>query len=169
MGSLHSGKFPSRTQSRKPLRDDYVAHAASLVEQLTRALGEVAAPAERLAIEGLKSGTIVEVATAPPDEGSRKTAVKVPTALEFPAQDIVVLRGGRRDDRSESALVFVPDDARQFLQDRIAAYGNPNLGNRQRPDVDRFESIEMVSAVESRALFTGAVDFTVPEPRWWEL
>ena len=162
-------RFPSRSQSRKPLRDNYAVHATSLIDQLTRALGALPDPAARLALDGIKPGTLVEFATAPPEEGSRKTAVKVPTALEFPAQDIVVLRGGRREDKSESALVFVPDDARDFLQRRIAEYGAANLGNRKRPDVERFEAIETVSVAEARALFSGTVDFASPERRWWEL
>jgi hypothetical protein len=162
-------RFPSRKQTRKPLRDDYAAHAASLIEQLTLALGAVPPLAGRLAIDGLKSGTIVEVATAPPEPGSRKAAVKVPATLEFPVQDIVILRGGRRGDKSENALVFVPDDARAFLTGRLGAYGSANLGNRPRPDVDRFESIETVSSVEDRRLFTGTVAFDDPERRWWEL
>lgn len=104
----------------------------------------------------------------PPAEGSRVQAVKLPKGLEFPSQDVVVLRSERRDDRTESALLFVPDDARAFLQSRIRSYGQAQ-GNRPRPDVDKFERVETISAAEARALFVGAVDFASPETLWWEL
>ena len=117
--------FPSRNQERKPLRGDYTAHATQLLDQLAAALGTVPAAAAdpRLPIQGLKSGTVVEVTTLPPAEDSRIKAVKVPAALEFPTQDVVILRSERNEDRTESALVFVPDDARAFLRNRIADYG----------------------------------------------
>lgn len=162
--------FPSRDQQRKPLRDDYAAHAEYLVDQLALALG--AQPAvgadPRLPIQGLKRGTIVEVETVPPAEGSRTKAVKVPTNLEFPTQDVVVLRSKRNDDRTESALLFVPDDARDFLRARIENYGR-DPGNQRRPDADRFEAIEEVRAIDPTALFTGDVDLAAPAVMWWEL
>jgi hypothetical protein len=162
--------FPSRKQERKPLRGDYAAHAAHLLDQLGKALGDVPQPHDdpRLAIQGLKSGTVVEITTAQPAEDSRAKAVKVPTALEFPAQDVVVLRSERNADRTESALLFVPDDARAFLQGRITDYGR-DPGNQKRPDVERFEAVEEVRAIETRSLFTGAVDLAAGEIVWWEL
>lgn len=162
--------FPSRAQQRKPLREDYAAHAAGLLDQLSRALGALptAAADPRLSVDGLKPGTVVEVSTLPPGEGSRTKAVKIPATLEFPAQDIVVLRTERRDDRTESALLFVPDEARGFLSGRIASYGR-DPGNARRPDVDRFEAVETISATPVRSLFVGEVDFAAPEVVWWEL
>ena len=162
--------YPARHQKRKPLRDDYRAPADALLGQLIKALGELpAASADtRLRVEGLKQGAVVEVATAPPAEGSRSKAAKVPAALEFPGQDIVLLRTERRDARTESALLFVPDDARGFLRDRIAAYGR-DPGNARRPDVDRFEGIETIAAAPARTLFVGAVDLDAPDVVWWEL
>lgn len=64
--------FPSRNQERKPLRGDYTAHATQLLDQLAAALGTVPAAAAdpRLPIQGLKSGTVVEVTTLPPAETS---------------------------------------------------------------------------------------------------
>jgi len=150
--------FPSRGQRRKPLRDDYPAHAVQLLNQLAQALGNVMPANERLNIEGLKPGTIVKVSTAAPPDRSRKTAVKVPTAIEFPAQDIVVLRSDRKDDKTESALVFVPDDARDFLRGRITEHGSAELGNRSRPGVNRFEVIEIFTAASPDALFVGTND-----------
>lgn len=162
--------FPSRNQERKPLRGDYAAHAAHLLDQLAAALGDVPLPADdpRLAVQGLKFGTIVEITTLPPAEGSRTKAVKVPTALEFPTQDVVVLRSERNDDRTERALLFVPDDARTFLQGRISEYGR-DPGNRRRPDVERFEVVEEVRAIDTGLLFTGAVDLAASDIVWWEL
>jgi Subtilase family len=162
--------FPSRNQERKPLRDDYAAHAAALLDQLAVALGElpVAESDRRLSIEGLKPGAIVQVTTIPPTEGSRAKAVKVPAALEFPAQDVLVLRSERNDDRTESALLFVPDDARDFLRGRITDYGR-DPGNRRRPDVERFEVVETVRAAQVSSLFTGDVDLVDTDIMWWEL
>ncbi len=162
--------YPRRKIDPKPLRDDYAAHSKALLDQLTAALGDipVAGQDTRLPVEGLKAGAIVEVGTVPPPEGSRAQAVKLPKGLEFPTQDVVVLRSERRDDRTESALLFVPDDARTFLKGRINSYGQPQ-GNQPRPDVDRFEKVETIRAADANALFVGDVDFASVEPLWWEL
>lgn len=162
-------EFPARNQKRKPLRDDYAAHAEHLLDQLAQALAQPATGADqRLPIQGLKSGTVVEVETVAPAEGSRTKAVKMPTNLEFPAQDVVVLRSQRNEDQTESALLFVPDDACDFLRGRIENYGR-DPGNQRRPDVDRFEVIEKFLAIETAALFTGDVDLAAPDVVWWEL
>ncbi|SCY87025.1 S8 family peptidase [Paracoccus tibetensis] len=162
--------YPRRKIDPKPLRDDYAAHSKDLLDQLTAALGDipVAGQDTRLPVEGLKAGAVVEVGTAPPPQGSRAQAVKLPKGLEFPAQDVVVLRSERRDDRTESALLFVPDDARTSLKGRISSYGQPQ-GNQLRPDVDRFEKIETIRAADANSLFVGNVDFVSVEPLWWEL
>ena len=162
--------FPARSQQRKPLRTDYAAHSGALLDQLTQALGSLPTPADdlRQRVAGLKSGTLVEVSTLPLAEASRSKAAKMPTTLEFPAQDIVLLRTERREDKTESALLFVPDDARGFLRDRITEYGR-DPGNARRPDVDRFEVLETITAAPTRSLFVGAVDFGAPELVWWEL
>ena len=89
--------FPSRNQERKPLRGDYTAHATQLLDQLAAALGTVPAAAAdpRLPIQGLKSGTVVEVTTLPPAEDSRIKAVKVPAALEEIATRLGAPAGAR--------------------------------------------------------------------------
>jgi hypothetical protein len=162
-------EFPSRDQTRKPLRDDYAAHAQGLIDQLAAALPAAPLPGadSRLHIKGLSPGALIAVSTMTPAEGSRTKAVKVPSALEFPAQDIVVLRSSRNLDRTEEAVVFVPDAAQTFLRSRISAYGR-DPGNARRPDVDRFEVIETIQAAAAEALFTGDVDFAGPAV-WWEL
>jgi hypothetical protein len=163
-------EFPQRDRQRKPLREDYAAHASALIHQLVLALGEVPAPAAdpRLQVGGLKAGTVVEVVTLAPAEGSRSKATKVPAGMDFPAQNIVVLHTQRRDDRRESALLFVPDDARTFLRNRIENYGR-DPSNDRRPDVDRFEVMETIAAASARLLFVGNVDFSAPDIVWWEL
>ncbi|CAG2145445.1 hypothetical protein LMG19282_02749 [Cupriavidus campinensis] len=160
-------EFPSRDLTRRPLRHDYAAHAQTLLEQLASALPDSGAD-QRLTIEGLKRGRIVEVRTAAPAENSRAKAVKVPPALEFPTQDVVVLRSKRNDDRTESALLFVPDAARAYLERRITRYGR-DPGNGRRPDVERFEVIEQIRAIEVRSLFAGDVDLNAPDIVWWEV
>jgi hypothetical protein len=162
--------FPSRRQERRPLRDDYAAHAEALLVQLAQALS--ARPTgqddSRILIEGIKLGRVVEVHTMPPAETSRATAVKLPSNLDFPAQEISVLRTTRNENRSESALLFIPDEASDYLRMRIENYGR-NPGNQQRPDVERFEVIEEVRAVNLSSLFTGDVDLANAEVGWWEL
>jgi hypothetical protein len=162
--------FPARGGSSRPRRADHAAHAAGLLRQLSAALGNVPPPARdpRLPVAGLRRGTVVEVSTLPPGEHARVAAMKVPPSLEFPTQDIVVLRSQRNDDRTESALLFVPDDARAFLSSRISQYGQDPRGAR-RPHVDRFEPIETVRAPDEDALFVGEVDLAAPERVWWEL
>src|SRR4051794_617810 len=162
--------FPARAQARKPLREDYAAHAMALLDQLASALGDLppAGADPRLRVEGLKPGTVVEVSTLPPVEGSRAKAVRGPAALEFPNQDVLVLRSERHEDRTESALLFVPDDARAFLHGRITEYGR-DPGNARRPHVERFEAIETVRAAPVSALFVGDVDLAAPDTVWWEL
>lgn len=163
-------RYPSRPQDRKPRREDYHAHAEQLLEQLTAALAAVPAPQDdpRFQIAGQQRGAIVEVETLAPAT-ERSNASKIPTGLDFPAQDIVVLRSQRNDDRTERAVLFVPDTARAFLRERIERYGEENLGNRARPDVARFETIEAIRAAVIDALFAGPVDHADPATCWWEL
>lgn len=165
-----SYSYPRRKIDPKPLRENYAAHAKALLDQLTAALGNIPTVGQdgRLPVEGLKAGAIVEVGTMPPAQGSRAQAVKLPKGLEFTSEDVVVLRSERRDDRTESALLFVPDDARTFLQGRIRSYGRAR-GNQPPADVEKFERVETIRAAEASALFVGNVDFTSPEFLWWEL
>lgn len=161
--------YPNQNIKKKPLREDYAAHAQNLLEQLADALGEIpeAGQDNRLPVGGLKPGTIVEVGTMSP-QSARVGAVKLPKSFEFPQEDIVVLRSERRDDRTESALLFVPDDARSFLQGRLQGYGK-DPGNQRRQDLDRFERIETIQAAAARSLFVGPADFDSSDAVWWEL
>ncbi|MBX9575445.1 MAG: S8 family peptidase [Caulobacteraceae bacterium] len=162
--------YPARRQTRTPQRDDYVAHGRQLLDQLAAALPAlpVQGADPRLVLDGLRPGAIVSVETRAP-QSDRQGPAKVPTTFELPAQDLVVLRTSRRDDRSEVAVVFVPDAARPALQQRITAYGAPDLGNRERPHVDQFERIEAFAAASAEDLFAGDHDPNDPQPRWWEL
>lgn len=161
---------PRRRMKRKPLRNDYAAHADALLGQLNRALGTIPEHKNdlRFHVDGLKAGTIVELATSPPATGSRSKAVKIPTTLDFPTQQISVLRTARRDDHSESAVLFVPDDAREFLRERIVAYGD-DPGDAVRADLERFEVIETISPAPVASLFVGPIDLRDSTVAWWEL
>ncbi|WEK41449.1 MAG: S8 family peptidase [Candidatus Brevundimonas colombiensis] len=163
-------EFPQRAQQRKPLRDDYVAHGRALLEQLAAALPPPPAPDAdtRTRLNGLQPGTLIAVGTLAPDENARTKAVKMPTGFDFTAQDIVVLRSERRDDRTEGAIVFVPDTSQAYLRSRVAGYGNANLGNAKRPDVDRFEVVETIAATTAASLFAVEIDPNGPAI-WWEL
>lgn len=161
-------RFPARAQERKPLRDDYAAHAHSLIDQLAVALPPVPPATEdpRVAIPGVGRGALISVETKTPIS-DRAQAVRVPTSLEFPGQGIVQLQTRRNDDRTEAAVLFVPDAARPFLRARIETYGR-DPGNERRPDQERFEAIERIQATAAENLFPPGTDFAAP-PRWWEL
>ena len=62
--------------------------------------------------------------------------------------------------------MFVPDDARAFLTGRIAAYGSEDLGNHERPDIDKFEVIEAIRAAAARTLVVGTPDLASPAMDW---
>lgn len=160
--------FPKTKRDARERRQDYPAHAATLVEQLIQALGDlqVGRADNRIALPGVRRGVLVEVETMEPTPKAKAT--KIP-ALEFPAHQITVLKSERQADRTERAVMFVPDDARNFLLQRIQAYGNDNLGNHDRPDVDKFEVLEAIRQASAAALLVGNVDLAAEEPRWWEL
>lgn len=160
--------FPKRRQTAKPLQDDYAAHADALLAQLALALGPIPSPAvdTRLSIPGLKPGTLVEIETQVPKLETSGPA-KIPKNLQFTAEDIVVLKSERRD-RTESAVVFVPDDARAFLVARLQNYGR-DPGNEPRPDAEKFESVGKIIGTDALALFTPALEHEVIEPVWWEV
>lgn len=161
--------YPARPQTHKALRLSYQAHAASLVEQLSQALPATPPPGadRRIDLPGLGRGALVVMETLTPAEDSTGKSTRVPAGFDFPAQDIVVLRSERRDDRSEAAVVFVPDGSRAYLEARLSAYGR-DPGNGRRPDVDRFEVVERFLAAEARALFAPGTDFD-RAAAWWEL
>ncbi|UBS33725.1 S8 family peptidase [Altererythrobacter sp. N1] len=163
-------RYPSRPQDREPRREDYHAHAEALLAQLAAALADVPAPQNdpRIQIAGQERGAIVEIETLAPAT-ERSKATRIPTGLDFPNQDVVVLRSQRKDDRTEQAVLFVPDNARAFLRDRIERYGEENLGNRARPDVARFEVIEAIRAAVIDTLFAVPVDHANAATIWWEL
>jgi hypothetical protein len=164
-------KFPQRNITPKPLRDDYATHAAKLIRQLTAALGDLPAPVTdpRIHVEGLKRGTLVEIATVPPEKNSRTKVTKVPAALEFKQEDIVVLQSRRNENRTEKAVLFVPDGARDFLLGRITDYGRGLSFDQPRPDIEKFEKIEEIRAVTIQSLFVGDIDLALPDPVWWEV
>ncbi|HEY1926607.1 MAG TPA: S8 family peptidase [Caulobacteraceae bacterium] len=160
--------FPKRRQTAKPLRDDYAAHADALLVQLAEALGPIpSADADtRLSIPGLKPGVLVEIETQAPKLDTSGPA-KIPTNLQFAAEDIVVLKSERLD-RTESAVVFVPDDARAFLASRLENYGK-DPGNERRPDIEKFEPLETFARADALALFTPPLQQEILDPVWWEL
>jgi hypothetical protein len=161
--------FPKTNRNARERRTDYHAHAEGLLQQLAEALGAIPAPGadDRIPVAGLKRGVLVEVETMPPTPQAKAT--KIPAGLDFTAQQIAVLRSERGDDRTERAIVFVPDDARVFLTQRIGAYGEQNLGNRERPDVDKFEVVEAFRQASAASLVLGTADLASADGQWWEL
>ncbi|MCA3699966.1 MAG: S8 family peptidase [Brevundimonas sp.] len=160
--------YPKMKQTRNPYRDDPAAHGAALLAQLAAALPAIAPNgSDQLTLKGLKPGVLVTVETAAPAT-SLQGAGKVPAKFEMARQDVVVMRTVRLDDRSENAVVFVPDAAREALRDRIAAYGSTDLGNRKRPHEPIYEKIETIGAADAGVLFAETVDFIDPALVWWE-
>lgn len=159
---------PKRRMDAKPLRDDYAAHSAALLEQLAAALPHLPPPNSdsRLKLEGLKPGVLVTLETLAPDT-DRKGPSKIPLSFELPGQDVVILSSRRTEDRAEESIVFVPDDARATLTRRLRDYGDP--GNRDRPYVAQFEKIERIASADTAKLFDPGTDFHSPAQRWWEL
>lgn len=161
--------FPKTKRDPRERRESYPDHAAQLIAQLTQALGEIpiAAADTRLAMPGVRRGVLVEIETMAPTPQAKAT--KIPTTLDFQAQQITVLKSERQADRTERAIMFVPDDARNFLRQRIQAYGSDNLGNHDRPDVDKFEVLEAIRQASAATLVVGDVDLAAVDARWWEL
>ena len=159
---------PKRKMDAKPLRDDYAAHGAALLEQLAAALPHVPPPDAdaRLKLEGLKPGVLVTLETLIPNT-DRKGPSKIPLSFELPGQDVVILSSRRTEGRAEESIVFVPDDARAILTRRLQDYGNP--GNRERPYVAQFEKVERIASADTAKLFDHKTDFNAPAQRWWEL
>ena len=159
---------PKRKMDAKPLRDDYAAHGAALLKQLTAALPHLPPPNAdaRLKLEGLKRGVLVTLETLAPDN-DRKGPSKIPLSFELPGQDVIILNSRRTEDRAEESIVFVPDDARATLTRRLQDYGNP--GNRERPYVAQFEKVERIASADTSKLFEAGTDFNEPAQRWWEL
>ncbi len=159
---------PKRKMTSKPLREDYAAHAEALITQLAQALGPLPPPQadQRMAIEGLKLGTLVEVETRPPDNAAAGPA-KLPIAFQFSNEDVVVLKSARKE-RTEAAVVFVPDDARSFLNERLTSYGR-EPGNTPRPDLAKFEPVERIGRADALTLFAQPRAVNIPGSVWWEV
>lgn len=161
---------PRRRIEPQPIRDNYAAHSQALLDQLAVAFGLLPPLGQdpRLDIPGLAKGTVIEVATLPLTEGSRSVARKFPQDLDYPAQGIAQLTTSRREDRTETALLFVPDTARGYLRDRISTYGR-DPGNARRTGLAEFEVIETISPTDGASLFVGQVDQGSPTAIWWEI
>lgn len=161
--------FPKMKRDARERRTDYHAHSVMLLGQLADALGTLptADVDRRIDVAGRKRGVLVELETMTPTPQAKAT--KIPASLEFTAQQIALLRSERRDDRTERAIMFVPDDARAFLKEKISLYGREGLANRDRPDVDKFEVVEAFHKASARDLIAGKPDLQSPDMRWWEL
>jgi hypothetical protein len=157
--------YPGRKQERKPIREDYAAHADNLLAQLAEALGPPLDSQQdsRLQIDGLKPGILVSLETkAPKSDASGPAAI--PRDFDFKSEDVVVLKS-IRNDRTETAIVFVPDAARPFLNERLKNYGRP-VGNGPRPDLPVFEPIETIKSADGASLMSlGGHEAA----GWWEL
>lgn len=163
-------EVPPRARDPKPLRANHTAHANGLLVELARALPAVplAQDDPRARMPGLPPGAIVGVETLSPAPDSRIKAHKVPAGLNQLGGGIAVLRTTRNDDRTETAVMFIPDTARQTLRNRIAAYGRAPRHAARRIDADRFEVVEHFREVEAKAIFAAGIDFDAG-PCWWEL
>lgn len=166
---LNEYEFPSSSVQRKAIRDNYQRHAKNLLSQLAQALENQSQSGRGplLKLDGIRPGNVVEIRTLPVPKKSRKEAFKIPASL-FPAKDITVLRTQRNPDKSESASVFIPDHARDFLRDRINAYG-AHRGPGRRPDVEQFESLEEITSDYPLSLFGSTTFPSNTACKWWEV
>nr|WP_303705375.1 S8 family peptidase [Brevundimonas naejangsanensis] len=163
--------YPSTPQTRTALRADYPAHGQALLASLDAALPVLPAAGTddpRLALQGLKPGSLITIQTLAPTSAKQGPG-KVPVAFEAPGQDLVVLRTERAGDRSETAVVFVPDDARSGLKARLEAYADSRPSNRERPHLDQFEKIESFVAASAADLFAQDINRDDPAEAWWEV
>ncbi|MCW2319130.1 hypothetical protein M2322_004699 [Rhodoblastus acidophilus] len=149
-----------------PLRADYVAHAARLIAGLQAAFTVSARPSEERP-PGVEPGVIVEVETMPLDSPRKKT--KPVPDLDFTQQSIRVLQTRRTDEKTEIGVIFVPDRSRDFLQRRIAEYGEAPRRNKERLHKAEFESIETIRQGSADSLYVGREPFETSQTVWWEL
>lgn len=159
---------PKRKMDAKPVRADYAAHGAALLEQLAAALPQLPPTAadDRLRLSGLTPGVLVTVETLEPDS-DRKGPSKIPLSFELPSHDVVVLNSRRTNGRAEESIIFVPDAARATLTRRLREYAKPT--NQEPPHLAEFGKVERIAAAEAANLFNPGTNFDAPAARWWEL
>ncbi len=116
---------------------------------------------------GMVPGSLVELETMSPTTRAKK-AKRLPD-LDFDRQGIKVLQTRLTEERTEVGVVFIPDRSREFLKERMKAYGASPVGNSPRPHISDFEVIDAIRAVGAEALFVGKDPFETPQPIWWEL
>ena len=166
-----SYSYPSRRIGHNPKRENYNEHSNSLLDQLIESLGEIPDidNDKRIELDGLTKGTIIEVETITPKSGESETSIsKLPTILESPKSELVLLKSKRNLRRNESGILFVPDKFRERLKKQINKYGQ-DPGNKKRSNLAKFEPIQHFNATDSKSLFLEGIDHEDLRKKWWEI
>lgn len=138
---------------------DFGQHAESLKRDLARAWAEA---------DSLLSFREDPVGV-PGAYVSFETAVNAPLpSLEWKREGLRLAAASRGIDGRATGTVFVPDAARDFLEDKIAGYGSDPAGRQQQNEarfvaIDRFSAARLADLwVDSRAMPEGEAS------QWWE-
>jgi hypothetical protein len=158
---------PRQAVQPKGPRPDIAAHATALLDQLAIALARHDGSAGRLVVHGIPPGTVVEVQTASPVDRPQAGVVKLPN-LAKTVGGLEVLRSERNDDRTESAVVFVPESSQSALRRKIGEYRDFR-GEKATELVQTFERVGAIRPATGRSLFVGPIDFDAAAARWFEL
>lgn len=163
--SINGSKSVEAYQPRRrlirpsPLREDYTAHAQSLLQDLRASLEQaVAAMAAERIVPGAEAGVYLEV---------ESLAEKALPALERDGIRVANIRIS--DTGAEVGTVYVPERSIPALSERVSTYGERNLGNRQRQHVEEFEPVERIRASNLMSFWNGRGEPPADGDHWWEI
>lgn len=165
---IQIGRFASPAPYRRPKRrlttPDYGRTFEQHAEALKRNVAEAWASADSLLAvrehpEGIP-GTYLSFDTA---EGAA-----LPD-LEWKSKGMRLAAAKRDESGRASAAVFVPDTARQFLQDKIDEYGKNRTEKGRPTNEKRFVGIDEFSAARLETLWVDTRELPqVGQQTWWE-
>lgn len=163
--------FPSKPIKKNDLRQDYYGHARHLLKTFTEAFSQSVAErsSEMVKIQDLPLGAIFELRTLPLEEKAKSTANKISVNFEAEKKDVFILKTERLADRSERALLFIPDDQIKFFEQKIVNYGHSSQGDRNALK-DMFETIDSILYSNVAEIFEVDLSFIDQDERiWWEV
>jgi hypothetical protein len=159
-GLADAGEYrrPARTIRKRFVRDDHAAHGGSLEHQLAQAYERASAnvglrdpevaeggPGIYLQVEGLAGKTLEK--------------------LELRSKHIMLANLHVTPEGTETAALFIPDEARPELERRIGEYKESGGQNRPNATHDRFEPLERITYEDLAPLWTSPKQ--MPEGDAW--